>query len=1006
MFPSPKSSRPAYTLVELLLFTGILSLMAGSIVGFSVLSTNVSTRTETMAEVEQGGELVMQRILQEIQNTDFIVYPQTASSSDTLVLATVSPKREVIIHLFHDRIRMIENGTEISFLTTEHIGIDDLSFLHFGGSGAGEGISVAFLGYNKSIGTTLYKKQYSRIFRGTAVLHGTRCSTDTDCSGGDTCCSGICRVECLDDCNTTSDCTGNDVCCIINLDAGSYGDSECLSASACETAVPKCASLQDCPISEPYFLVSGVKIFCNQTNCQYTVPVCTSNVCSNVALGPCDVCSTCGDGSTDVTRGEECDDGDTDNADICTCTCTIAKCGDNIIQPLGADDAVGGGDDEDCDDGNTKDDDGCDSDCQNENLCVGASNNGTLEEGEECDDGNASNTDTCDNNCRVTVCGDGTIQSPNGHGINELCDDGNVLNADSCSSICQTVTPNDCGNGILEAGEDCDDGKRCTLTGNTCQEDAGCPGSTNVCNGANIDGCTTPGACIVSETPESTCNDASDNDCDGFTDCVDVDCDGLVCATGMCSGGACVSGGDQQCNDLIDNDAVGGTDCADADCISGVDWVRYQLQSSTNAYSHDLVDIDSDGDLDIVGGTIGGFATPGNIVWHENDGQTLPNGDGIMPVVAGTINSILIGNAPPYIHTGDMDKDTDIDVVSAGGISVYWHNNNGSENFTTTLVSSALSLAKHPYMADLNEDTEIDILAYSRDFWTSVGTIYWFENDGAESFTTRTLVTGLTNYGMAYPAFIDADAVIDVVVIYDGFVTWFKGNGDSPRTFTRQTDIDTTIPTGGTNVSIHAADLDGDTDIDVLAGDSSGELKWYKNDGTGSFGAPIVIHTDGFTVASIEVVQIGGSSDVDILATFSGYGVIWFESDGAATPAFTSHTVVTDSNYMDAHAGDINGGSDIEISTSATDAGGGAHYRFAWFDYAGVGQCYALGDNESGVCTPTEPGTELTCSDHVNNDCNEGTDCVDPDCDGKPCKEGCANKCALGTCAAACDFIF
>jgi cysteine-rich repeat protein len=577
MFPSPKSSRPAYTLVELLLFTGILSLMAGSIVGFSVLSTNVSTRTETMAEVEQGGELVMQRILQEIQNTDFIVYPPVTTSSDTLVLATVSPKREVVIHLFHDRIRMIENGTEISFLTTEHIGIDDLSFLHFGGSGAGEGISITFLGYNKSIGTTLYKKQYSRTFRGTAVLHGSRCSTDTDCSGGDTCCSGICREACLDDCDSTSDCTGNDVCCILNL---SSGDSECLSASACETAGPKCASLQDCPISEPYFLVSGVKIFCNQTNCQYTVPVCTgANVCSNVALGPCDVCSTCGDGSTDVTRGEECDDGDTDNADICTCTCTIAKCGDNIIQPLGADDAVGGGDDEDCDDGNTKDDDGCDSDCQNENLCVGASNNGTLEEGEECDDGNASNTDTCDNLCRVTVCGDGTIQSPNGHGINELCDDGNVLNADACSSICQTVTSDVCGNGILEAGEDCDDGKRCTLTGNTCQEDAGCPGAGNVCNGANIDGCTTPGACIVTQTPESTCNDFSDNDCDGFTDCVDVDCDGLACATGTCGGGTCVAA---VCGNAIleppseecenDGDCTGGEQCASCQCeavISG-----------------------------------------------------------------------------------------------------------------------------------------------------------------------------------------------------------------------------------------------------------------------------------------------------------------------------------------------------------------------------------------------------------------------------------------------------
>jgi hypothetical protein len=35
--------------------------------------------------------------------------------------------------------------------------------------------------------------------------------------------------------------------------------------------------------------------------------------------------------------------------------------------------------------------------------------------------------------------------------------------------------------------------------------------------------------CIATETPERTCLDGADNDCDGATDCADPDCDGLRC---------------------------------------------------------------------------------------------------------------------------------------------------------------------------------------------------------------------------------------------------------------------------------------------------------------------------------------------------------------------------------------------------------------------------------------------------------------------------------------------
>ncbi|MBT3834750.1 hypothetical protein HOF56_00720, partial [Candidatus Peribacteria bacterium] len=47
--------RKGFSLVELLLFTGIVALMAGTLVGVSIVSSDISGRSETRAEVEQNG---------------------------------------------------------------------------------------------------------------------------------------------------------------------------------------------------------------------------------------------------------------------------------------------------------------------------------------------------------------------------------------------------------------------------------------------------------------------------------------------------------------------------------------------------------------------------------------------------------------------------------------------------------------------------------------------------------------------------------------------------------------------------------------------------------------------------------------------------------------------------------------------------------------------------------------------------------------------------------------
>lgn len=166
--------------------------------------------------------------------------------------------------------------------------------------------------------------------------------------------------------------------------------------------------------------------------------------CSCTNGGVCDpglVCQSlicvrdpaCGDGVLD--GGEECDEGgsNNDNAE-CTSLCTIARCGDALVQS-----GV-----EECDDGFATAT--CDTDCTLATCGDGTVN---LVAGEVCDDRGES--PTCDDDCTGVLCGDGRVNVTAG----ENCDDAGE------SAICDVdCTDVECGDATLNAsaGEQCDDG--------------------------------------------------------------------------------------------------------------------------------------------------------------------------------------------------------------------------------------------------------------------------------------------------------------------------------------------------------------------------------------------------------------------------------------------------------------------------------------------------------------------------------------------------------------------
>ena len=320
--------------------------------------------------------------------------------------------------------------------------------------------------------------------------------------------------------------------------------------------------------------------------------------------------------------------------------------------------------------------------------------------------------------------------------------------------------------------------------------------------------------------------------------------------------------------------------------------------TADGAQSVIAADLDDDGDMDLLSAS----ELDSKVAWYKNDGNENFS-EQIITTAAG---------GPLELTTTDLDGDHDLDVVvvQAEG-SVRWYENDGSENFTERSIGNE-DRPTSVVAADVDLDGDIDLVTASE----FGDTIAWYENDGNQSFTRLVITSSADGATSVLVVDLDGDGHLDFVSVSvnQSRLAWYKNNGS--QLFTSQTIRD---GVGEGILRAAAADVDCDGDIDLLTAAFVGDtVAWYENNGSGTFSYR-VISTMADGVRWVSAADVDGDGDTDVLsASLDDDRLVVFVNNG--NESFVARTLTSSTDgARHVIAADIDGDGDLDVAAASTN---------------------------------------------------------------------------------------
>jgi hypothetical protein len=293
---------------------------------------------------------------------------------------------------------------------------------------------------------------------------------------------------------------------------------------------------------------------------------------------------------------------------------------------------------------------------------------------------------------------------------------------------------------------------------------------------------------------------------------------------------------------------------------SGTAWIKHPIHDDYGrAFSVHGADVDGDGTMDVLGA--GEF--DGLITWWENI-----DGSGTT-WIEHTVRSGFWGARS--VRGVDIDEDGNMDVLGGSyqtDAIAWWENVDGTGTaWTEHIVDTGFDGVCAIGSADVNGDGCMDLLGAAYD----ANAITWWENvDGLGTDWIEHTIDG--SFGGAYSVYgedVDGDGHMDVLgaAYQDHAITWWENTDGSGSTW-----IEHTVRSAYYGArSVYCEDVDGDGFMDVLgASGNDNTITWWENvSGSGTDWIEHTVATDFLAARCVYCEDIDGDGRVDILGAAS-----------------------------------------------------------------------------------------------------------------------------------------
>lgn len=160
--------KKAFTLVELLIYIAISTIILFALTDFVLSISQVNKKGVIISEVENQGLQIMNTISQKIRNADSIASPSVSASSSALTLNMVVAPSPIVFNISSGVFQIAQNGTTTP-LNNNTVAMSNLVFTNLSRVGTPGVVKIEFkLKYNATSIGTMY--DYEKTFYGTASL--------------------------------------------------------------------------------------------------------------------------------------------------------------------------------------------------------------------------------------------------------------------------------------------------------------------------------------------------------------------------------------------------------------------------------------------------------------------------------------------------------------------------------------------------------------------------------------------------------------------------------------------------------------------------------------------------------------------------------------------------------------------------------------------------------------------------------------------------------------------